>query len=262
MQYEVNDLPKKRLVPIPKRPVSIAIAMKTAEGISVMCDSRTTFADGSMRDDAVKAHSIRFDDGNWIIVARVGIDEFSGQLIDIMLAQSKGQTFKDRWSGVELAREAIIELKNQIRQQYHGTVEELQRHFLELNFELLIAYYFEGKPHLFTVDFALGSWTPRTQDYFAIGCGKTLADFLLYKISTTRFSLSNAIWTSAYLIESVKSVDGRCGGPIHGGFVMAGNQKSVFGQFLAPNLEKTVAHVTKFLETQRLSWQRTVENEL
>ena len=64
------------------------------------------------------------------------------------------------------------------------------------------------------------------------------------------------------MIESVKAVDSRCGGPIQGGMAMFWKGKSNTGELMEPNLENTMAHVTEFAEAQRLSWNRVVEKEL
>jgi 20S proteasome alpha/beta subunit len=255
----LNALNKK---PTKRKQLTIVVGIKVRNGICVMCDSRTTAADGTTRDSAVKIHSIFFKDNDSILVARAGIDEFSSQLVDIMSAQAKNLSFNDYLAGAELARNAVIELKNQMREQYKGTAEEIQRHFSDHNFELMIAYYHAGKPYLFTVDFTLGGWVRRDEDSFSIGCGRTLADFLLYKINVENFGMSEAIWTGAYVIESVKAVDSRCGGPIRGAMAMWIDGKSITGRMLTPNLEMTVENVTDFAEAQRVSWNRTVEKEL
>lgn len=210
-----------------KAPVTIVVSIICTDGIVVVCDSRTTDPSGIVRDDAWKLNVISFADGNSGIIGVAGNDDLSSKTVEIIAAFAKHRKLDDYRALATCAEDAVKEIKGQLRGQYKGTGEELQRHFKHHAFELLIAYYFEGVPYTFTLDFALGSATLKKRLYVSIGCGWQLADFLISPLEVESFAISHGMWTGIYAVEQIKKFDGRCGGPTQGSVVRWKGSKSV-----------------------------------
>ncbi len=78
----------------------------------------------------------------------------------------------------------------------------------------MIAYYHGTPPlpYLYTVSFWPGIAT-RQYNYATLGCGSTVAEFILSRSNVSKMSKSHAILAAIYTVEEVKKVDAFCGGP-------------------------------------------------
>lgn len=195
-----------------KLPVTIIIGLKCVDCIIMGCDSRTTLPDGHVDDDVKKLHTIDFQDGNSAIIGESGHAEFSSRVIEMIKNKAKSRSFKDYRVVADCAQESIAELKKQIREQYAGSAEELHRHFEAHSFELIISHYWQKQAQFFTVLFEHGIPIKRDKNYYAIGCGTILADFLFSALDIRNYRSAHGMWNVVYAVEEIKKTDSRCGG--------------------------------------------------
>lgn len=77
----------------------------------------------------------------------------------------------------------------------------------------MIACYYDSKPYIFTINFAVGIATKSVHPFIAIGCGSGIATYILswFNISE-KMEFSHAVLAALYTIEEVKKIDPYCGG--------------------------------------------------
>jgi 20S proteasome alpha/beta subunit len=272
MQNSHKDLEKNVLAGVfgcktyrkPKRkaPVTIIIGLQCVDGILVVCDSRTTDPSGVVHDDAQKLNVVYFKDGNSGIVAESGNDALSSRAVEMIYALSKGRKMDDYRSLATCAEEAIADLKNQIRSQYKGTAEELQKHFEDYAFELMIAHYWGGEPFIFTLDFVLGLATLKKRRYVSIGCGWQLADFLISPLDVVEFRTAHGMWTAVYAVEQIKKFDSRCGGITRSAVIK--NKDGISDSKISQpeGMEEAVREALLVAEEQKTNWIETAQNSI
>lgn len=170
--------------------MTIVSAIIGREGIIMASDSRTTFEDGKIRDDTKKVFPVRLGDGFGFLLGHSGNDDLAASTAEKVLQLAQQTKIKDYKTCAELVESAFRQLKNEIRAQFNGTAEELQRHLQNHNFDIIIAHYYrdeptDGKlrapqPCIFTGTFSLGILRPhRDKNFVSIGCGSTIADLIL-----------------------------------------------------------------------------------
>jgi 20S proteasome alpha/beta subunit len=192
--------------------VTIVTALICKKGIVLASDSRTTNPDGTHRDDTKKISILKFADGNEALVAQAGNADLGERVVEILTSMASTIPLNDRRAGADAAQDAISELKNQLRLQFKGTAEELQKHLNDYHFELMLVYFFEEVPCIFTLDLVLGQSIPKKYSIYSIGCGSILADFCLKGFEVEKMPFNHAMTTAIYAIEEVKQFDSRCGG--------------------------------------------------
>jgi hypothetical protein len=165
----------------------------------------------------------------------------------------------DYRSVADIAQQAIIELKRQLRLQYVGSADETQKHFEAYAFELMLAYHYADKPYIFTVDFALGIAEQKHRASVSIGCGWVLADFLLSPLDIAGFEFSHAVWTAVYVIEEIKKFDGRCGGPIRTALIQWSDNLNVALIGSDKWMNETLPAVRIFSDGSRAEWKNKVD---
>ena len=247
-----------------KAPVTIVIGIACSNGIVIACDSRTTDPSGVVHDDAIKLNVIFLRDGNSCVVAESGNESLSSRAVEKIYQIAKSRALDDYREFAKCAESAVSELKDEIRKQYKGTSEELQKHFLDHSFELLIAHYFKGQPFFFTLDFVLGLATIKRRNYVSIGCGWQLADFIISRLDLSGFTTAHGMWTAVYAVEEIKKFDSRCGGPTRSAVIENKNNLSVAGKS-EPNdaaMQEAVKEALEFSEESKLEWKQVAQERI
>lgn len=245
-----------------KSPVTIVIGLECIDGILVVCDSRTTDPSGVVHDDAQKLNVIYFNDHNSGIIAESGNDALSSKAVEMIKTLAAGRKLDDYRSLAECAEEAVANLKDQIRNQYKGSAEELQKHFESYAFELLIAHYWRGKPFIFTLDFVLGFATLKKRKYVSIGCGWQLADFLISPLDVGQFRTGHGMWTAVYAVEQIKKFDARCGGETRSAVIKSKDGISN-AQISEPGpMKDAVEEALLVAEEVKANWITTAQNSI
>lgn len=173
------------------------------------------------------------------------------------------QKFSDYRTVASCAEKAISELKQQIREQYKGTAEELQKHFEAYSFELMIAHYWKDEPYIYTLNFVSGIATKKDRDYCAIGCGWILADFLISRLDLSEFSTGHGMWTAVYAVEEIKKFDSRCGGRTRAAVVidLDGMSKAQVTED-DDGMKEAIAEALAFADESKSEWRKIAQHRI
>ena len=213
--------------PNPKTPVTIIIGIICESAIVLASDSQTTYSNSlgaNRRMDTPKISILEFEDGE-AFVAESGDATLSGRAVEILSRMAKGTKLSDYRTVADLSQKAIRQVKDELREQnFDCSMAELREYMMksDLNFSLMLAHYHNGKPYIYTVDFALGIATLSTHSYAAIGCGRGLALYILdwFNLGPETY-FSEATMAAMYAVEEVKKVDSNCGGKTRVGIISA-----------------------------------------
>jgi 20S proteasome alpha/beta subunit len=196
-----------------RKPVTIILALRCKNSIVVAADSRTTDND-ERRDDAEKAHLVQLQDVG-VIVAASGSDDSSSVVVESVkrLAGNLKLASDDAPGG--LLADAFREYRNNLIASTYGTMAEFKNSMLRdgVNCELLTAYYFRGAQKIYTADLERGVPVPRSQDHWALGVGRHIANYLVGSFDVAKMDTQQAIFTAIYVVDEVKAVVPGCGGP-------------------------------------------------
>lgn len=242
--------------------MTIVTAIKCTNGIAVACDSRTTLPSGHIKDDVKKLHVVRSKDGHSWLVAEAGNIDLAGRAVELIMRKAGQLEAKEYRSFADCVESAISELKDLIREQFKGTAEELQRHFESHEFSLLVAYYFNGSPLIFSVDFPLGVLRKIDSKSHSIGCGWVLADFIVSRLNLEEFDVTHGIWTVTYAVEEVKKFDGRCGGQTRIGHIQWKDERSYAALAHGKGLTETVAEAENFSVEAKANWRKVADDRI
>jgi len=254
-----------------KSPVTIIIGIKCTDGIVIASDSRTIYPDGHFDDNVQKLHAIHFQDKNSMIVAVAGNADFASRAIEL-IETAAGQINLDNYrAGADCVDKAISELRQKVREQIRGTSEEIQKQIASYSFELMIAYYYGKTPYIFTLDFEVGIAIKRDREYWAIGCGSILADFIVSRLDLSGFTTAQGMWTAIYAVEEIKKIESRCGGVTRAATVLnpilLDEQKSVaqVGENNSDGMKEAINEALEFSSQAKAEWKviaRTRINDL
>jgi 20S proteasome alpha/beta subunit len=193
--------------------VTIIVGIICDDAIVLASDSQTTTGTVK-RCDTDKIGVVAFANVN-VLVAQSGYETFSGQAVDVLCGLAKDKEITNYRMVAELAEQAMRQLKDKVRfQQGDCTMEEL-RDFVwkhELGCELMMAYYYEGRPYIFTIDMIVGVANRVNSFYTAIGCGGSLGSYLLSEYAMSSMLSDYAATISVFVVDKVKNHDAYCGG--------------------------------------------------
>jgi 20S proteasome alpha/beta subunit len=250
-----NDTPN-RLQKRRKPPVTIIIGIKCRKGVVVACDSQTTYSTGHVDRNVKKLHSFTFKDGNGFLVGEAGCVDSASRTKEIIQALAKDRELKDYRSAATCVEDAIKDVKALMRAQMPGsTSDELTRHFDMNGFQFLIVSYFNGEPHMFTVDLGAGLATKVNGAYCAIGCGSILADFLIQRLDLSGFDTAHGMWTATYAVEEIKNFDSRCGGRTRAGLVI--NENGLSKAIVCEDdvgMDEAIKEAQDYAKESKLQW--------
>jgi 20S proteasome alpha/beta subunit len=231
--------------------VTIIVGIICKDAIILASDSQTT-SGGMKRTDAEKIISVRFDN-DCVLVAQAGNAGNSARAIEILSDMAKHKKISDYRTPADLARSAMMKVKEELRQQYcNCTVEELQDFIWkdEQQSELMLAYYFKGKPYIFKLDLAIGRADKENSHYAAIGCAANLGSYLLSEHTNPNMECGLASVLAIYIIETVCKHDAYCSPPARVGlikYIALDHINSGFGSTLIYTQRsiKTLAAITE-----------------
>jgi hypothetical protein len=90
----------------------------------------------------------------------------------------------------------------------------------ELQAELMLAHYFNGKPQLFKVDLAIGRADKESSHFSSFGSGANLGEYLLCEHTKPDMNLGLVSILAGYIIETVCQHDCTCGLPAKVGAII------------------------------------------
>jgi 20S proteasome alpha/beta subunit len=184
--------------------------------IILASDSQTTYPGGQKRLDSRKMTIVEFANAR-VLVAQAGSADLADKAVEILQRNAKEIKVANVETVPQTIQAAVREVRNYLMEVNKGcnfSDADWKSFFRDDNaFTLLFGYYFEIKPHLYTVDIDWCLAVPVRTSFKAIGCGATLGEFLLkqYSEAVPDFEHGDVIATS--VVEKViENVEG-CGRP-------------------------------------------------
>jgi 20S proteasome alpha/beta subunit len=201
--------------------VTIIAGIISKDCIVVASDSQTTCG-GMKRMDAKKVGIVEFASDHHVLVGQGGNAGNSARAIEILSEMAKGKDITDYRTPADLARSAMLQVKQELRQQYcNCTMSELHDFIWkdELQSELMLAYYFDRQPYIFKLDLAVGRADKEVSHYAAIGCGANLGSYLLSEHTNPGMAFDLASVLAIYVVETVCKHDAYCSSPTQMGLI-------------------------------------------
>lgn len=212
-----GNAPRK---PKPKK-VTIALGVicgsadQKASAIVLASDSQTTY--GTVKSlNAQKINVVNFADAQ-VLIAQAGTADLAEATIEIIRKKASGVCLESDETVTRIAQEAMREMRRHLIEIHEGcgfTDDAWKRYFYEENaFELLLAYFYERKPYLRTINIDWCKPIPVQGQFKAIGLGADMAQFLLreYQQSDPHFEAGPLI-AAAVTEKTIDNIEG-CGRP-------------------------------------------------
>jgi 20S proteasome alpha/beta subunit len=240
------------------KPVSLIVGIICQDGIVVSSDSQTTDECGMARTDATKIYQITLADNASGLIAIAGGVEWALQIIEIVETRALTTKLEHPRSFADLAEEANKTIKQRERRAFSRTSKEIKAHFAENRCVLMIANYFKGKPHIFTLtsDGLVSPTLLRNQLFTSIGNSYSVANYILKKFNLSEIMVGPAHVVASHVInEVIQAKDSTCYYPIQIGFVFPKepdreSHAMLNDPFQSKNVLNKVIARTKHIETE------------
>ena len=246
-----------------KTPVTIIVGIICKDGIVLASDSQTSYGT-SKRTDTDKIYPVDFGDGS-VLIAQSGNAELSSRAVEEFEKMAKTAQFDDYRKPVEILEQSLRALKQNI---IHLNLWESNREFaddffkdLDNNFGLMIAYYYGSPPlpYIYIVNFWPGV-AARQRGYATLGCGSTVAEFILNRSKVSDMNWGLALITAVYTVEEVKKVDAFCGGQTKVARLDSnGKPSSTDSQQNLDLIKALVESMAKHEEKTRVAWKAMMD---
>jgi 20S proteasome alpha/beta subunit len=195
--------------------VTLIVGIICKDGIVLAADSQTTRG-ASKQSGTDKINVIEFANGK-ALMAESGSAALSGRVIEIFQKKSAATKITDESTISKLAEESLREVRLSITSLHpeKNTSEDWQDYFgREINyFELMLAYYFNRKPHLYIFN-PLWAIPVKSSSYFATsGIAAELANYILREHTEPKMDSEFASVIAIKVVEdAIEYVEG-CGSP-------------------------------------------------
>lgn len=243
-----------------KARVTIIVGIISSDGIVVASDSQTSYAPtSSNRRDTDKICKLKFASGGQVFVAQAGDAVMTGRAIEILQNEVSAASFDDYRKPAELAEKSVRTLKEEVANLNHWKPgDKSSVNFWEdTESAIMIAYFHQEKPYIYLLSFWPGVAIKQDR-YACLGCGATVAEFILSRSYTSDIKLHESVVTAIYTVEEVKRVDSFCGGPTKIGILKKDGPSA-----LTDNTEKserliknTVQTISKYDSEIRAQWRK------
>ena len=231
------------------------------------CDSQTTFGQSSKRIETNKISHFTLLDAPpelGVFVAQSGGATLTARVVEILTEKAKSVPFDDYRKPAELAQEAVRALKEEVARlnnwtDRHDWPELIQKYFLENPASIMLAYHYSSDAYLYVLDFSTGFVT-RSFDYATMGCGETVAEFIMARSYDPEMVMNRAVVLSIYCVEEVKKVDAFCGGQTRFRMINKRGQPLHFdkprGRRFVDSVVKTIAEYDNQLKS---TWNKMMD---
>jgi 20S proteasome alpha/beta subunit len=199
-----------------KTPVTIIVGIICKDRIILASDSQTSWSN-SKRTDTDKISRIDFGGAGSVLIAQSGNAELSSRAVEEFEKVAKTASFDNARRPVDVLEDCLRTLKqNLINQNLWEKNREIANDYFQdisNNFGLMAAYFYGDPPvpYIYIVNFWPGI-AARQRGYATLGCGSTVAEFILSRSKISEMKWGMAMMTAIYTIEEVKKVDAFCGG--------------------------------------------------
>jgi 20S proteasome alpha/beta subunit len=195
--------------------VTLIIGIICKDGIVLAADSQTT--KGAARQLGTnKIRVVEFGNGK-AIVAESGSASLSARAIEVFQRKAAGRKIEDDSTIAKAAEESVREIRSSLTSLHPNCnfPDRWQQFFNEdINyFELMLAYYFEGKPHLYKLNPLWCIPVPATAHFMTSGIAGDLANYVLQEYANPGMESELASVVAIKAVEdAIEYVEG-CGGP-------------------------------------------------
>ena len=204
--------------PKPKQPVmTIAIGFACKDGIVVASDSQMSTGTKYKQPNEPKIGVLKFSGDQYAILAIAGSLAGARCFQQILEIDTVSLKITDERSIANCAESALKKTRSKMLDYAdHPSLagDGKQAHLDQLDFEVLLAYYFDGKPFIYGLSLSNGIAIRGRHPYEAIGCGSDVAGVILTGADFSSYLTEEAIGLAFYTIEACKKFDQACGGPI------------------------------------------------
>jgi hypothetical protein len=229
-------------------------------------DSQTSYAQSSSkRTDTDKISLIRFEDGKSVLVAQSGNAELSSRAVEEYEKLAKNNKLDDYRKPAEVLEEALRSIKQNVihLNNWESHMEIAHDFFKDLdnNFGLMLAYYHGSPPlpYIYIVNFWPGI-ASRQKGFATLGCGSTVAEFILSRLKVSEMEMGYALMTAIYTVEEVKKVDAFCGGQTKVAVLtQAGDIGSTQEQWRLDFVKDKVKSMETHEEETRTAWKTMMD---
>lgn len=211
---------RPRLKPKRKARVTIIVGIIAEDGIVVASDSQTTTEAGRKIIIPTKFEAVRFSNG-YALVAQSGGATISQRVIEIIQDMATGMVMTDYRTVPDVAQKAMRKFMDEFRVQQGDCDWDKLQEIVEQcgGCVLMLAYYFQEKPYIYTINIQIGLANQCKLHHEAIGCGASLGSYLLAEYCDENMETDTATALSVLVVESVKAHDAFCGGPTRVGLL-------------------------------------------
>jgi 20S proteasome alpha/beta subunit len=202
-----------------RKPVTLIVGIVCKDQIVIASDSRTTFP-SHIQEDTKKISVLEFKCGK-ALVAHAGFTALSGDAIDILTQRAANFDPKHFRDLPELAQTVLNELYVRQASVYKESQRDSIHSFMRDNvgFALILAFFHERKPYIYTLNFPMLSIEKATTHFAATGQGETLGAYLMKEYTDPGMDSELGIAVAVYVVETVGKHDKTVGGPTRVGIV-------------------------------------------
>jgi 20S proteasome alpha/beta subunit len=206
--------PWRKLKP-KKKPVSLIVGIICKDGIVLAADSQTT--KGVAKQLGTNKISVAEFGNGHALMAESGSADLSNTAIEIFQRKAKGVKMEDESTVAKIAEESVREVVKGITAHLNPNSPDSERQsflFEEVNyFELMVAYYFEGRPRLYKLNPAWCIPVPASSYFMTSGIAGDLVNYILLKHTKpgmdSKFAAVIAVKT---ILDAIDNIEG-CGEP-------------------------------------------------
>jgi len=263
--------------------VTLIVGIICKDGIVLAADSQTT--KGSYEGAAKvvgteKISVVEFANGS-ALVAESGAASISGAAIEIFKRKAAKKEIVDDMTVARTAEEAVREIRARIESLYPKNLplREWQDFFYQPvnNFELMVAFYHNGKPFIYTLEPA--SCIPVTSPtayFFTSGIASNLATYVLKEHTQKDMDYEFASVVAIKVVKAaIDNVEG-CGEPIKAAVIrkettpfLLENPLSIIGRLSPPRLPEirvyppeSIAEISKIVSAVEIHARKTQNKKI
>jgi 20S proteasome alpha/beta subunit len=186
--------------------MSILIGIICPEAIVLAADSHITEASQGTFNSVNKISMVEFWPNDQVLVAQAGLWPLTNRIVEKMREKAKGVRITSASTVTQIAEDSIRESKFSLDEEQIKCVNENPS-------ALMLAFYIERKPYLYTVNvYGHGITSCPAEHYATAGIGEYLANYLLQEYAAPKSHSDLAIAISIFVIKKVKENTKYCGG--------------------------------------------------
>jgi 20S proteasome alpha/beta subunit len=161
--------------------VTLIAGIVCKDGIALAADSQTTYSPSKILGTN-KISEIRFQNGK-ALIAESGFCSLSNEAVDAIQKKAETTKIQNEETVSKICRQAVLEVRQRQISLYGRKKYSLLEweYFIRdyKNFFLTVAYYFNEKPYLFSIDLSQCSLQKPTFGFVVSGVGEAVGNYIL-----------------------------------------------------------------------------------